>query len=161
MLAVQRAELVERVAEADDELAEVFLAEEEIDAALLRAAVRRATVSLRFVPVFMGSAYKNKGVQLLLDGVSDYLPSPLDVTNTALDATAGVPLRLLVALERMLCYSWNKPRFSAPVLSRSQLCAQVSAAIDVCQLACFLDSTLAISCSLCFLRPRLFCAYRA
>jgi translation elongation factor EF-G len=45
---------------------------------------RRATVSLAFVPIFMGSAYKNKGVQLLLDGVSDYLPSPCQVRNTAL-----------------------------------------------------------------------------
>ena len=45
---------------------------------------RRATVSLAFVPIFMGSAYKNKGVQLLLDGVSDYLPSPCQVENTAL-----------------------------------------------------------------------------
>ena len=47
-------------------------------------ACRRATVSLAFVPIFMGSAYKNKGVQLLLDGVSDYLPSPCQVENTAL-----------------------------------------------------------------------------
>ena len=41
-------------------------------------------MSLAFVPIFMGSAYKNKGVQLLLDGVSDYLPSPCQVRNTAL-----------------------------------------------------------------------------
>jgi hypothetical protein len=46
---------------------------------------RRATLSLKFVPLFMGTAFKNKGVQLLLDGVSDYLPCPLDVTNYALD----------------------------------------------------------------------------
>lgn len=45
----------------------------------------RATVALRFQPVFMGSAFKNKGVQLLLDGVTDYLPCPTEVNNVALD----------------------------------------------------------------------------
>ena len=49
---------------------------------------RRATVSLAFVPIFMGSAYKNKGVQLLLDGVTDYLPSPGQVQNSALVQTS-------------------------------------------------------------------------
>ena len=49
-----------------------------------RAAIRRATLSLQFVPLFMGSAYKNRGVQLLLDGVREYLPCPLDVSNSAL-----------------------------------------------------------------------------
>lgn len=51
----------------------------------LEAAIRRAVISLKFFPVFMGSAYKNKGVQLLLDGVVDFLPCPLDVSNYALD----------------------------------------------------------------------------
>ncbi len=52
---------------------------------------RRATVSLAFVPIFMGSAYKNKGVQLLLDGVTDYLPSPGQVQNTALVQLCACP----------------------------------------------------------------------
>lgn len=52
-----------------------------------RAAVRRATLRLAFVPLFMGSAYKNRGVQLLLDGVREYLPCPVDVSNTALVGT--------------------------------------------------------------------------
>lgn len=57
-----------------------------------RAAVRRATLSLQFVPLFMGSAYKNRGVQLLLDGVREYLPCPLDVSNSALvRATSCIP----------------------------------------------------------------------
>ncbi|CAL5219817.1 g1728 [Coccomyxa viridis] len=82
----KRVELIEKVADVDEQLGELFLMEEPIDEPTLREAVRRATVSLAFVPIFMGSAYKNKGVQLLLDGVTDYLPSPGQVQNTALDA---------------------------------------------------------------------------
>ncbi|KAF8068404.1 elongation factor G [Scenedesmus sp. PABB004] len=85
----RRAELIERVSEVDDGLAELFLAEEPISAEALAAAIRRATLANRFAPVFMGSAYKNKGVQPLLDGVADYLPCPTDVPNTALDIDAG------------------------------------------------------------------------
>jgi translation elongation factor EF-G len=91
--AAARAELVERVAEVDDGLAELFLAADGdvagIGAADIRAAIRRAVIALKFVPVFLGSAYKNKGVQLLLDGVADYLPSPVEKANTALDRSAG------------------------------------------------------------------------
>ena len=78
-----RQELVEAVAEVDDEVAELFLAEAEVTPAALGAAIARTVKALRFVPVFMGSAFKNKGVQTLLDGVVDYLPSPLEVPNTA------------------------------------------------------------------------------
>ena len=85
----RRAELVERVADVDEEVGELFLMEEPVEPTVLRAAIRRATLSLSFVPVFMGSAFKNKGVQLLLDGVTDYLPCPLDVKNTALDLANG------------------------------------------------------------------------
>ncbi|KAK9819578.1 hypothetical protein WJX81_004976 [Elliptochloris bilobata] len=84
--AAKRAELVERVADMDEELGELFLEEAPIDAATLRAGIRRATLALQFVPLFMGSAYKNRGVQLLLDGVREFLPCPLDVSNSALDA---------------------------------------------------------------------------
>ena len=84
-VAIRKRELVERLAEVDDEVGEFFLMEEEVPEAVLRAAVRRATLALKFVPVFVGSAFKNKGVQLLLNGVQDYLPAPLDVVNTALD----------------------------------------------------------------------------
>ncbi|KAK9800290.1 hypothetical protein WJX73_004584 [Symbiochloris irregularis] len=84
-----RAELIEHVANADEELGEKFLMEEPISSEDLSAAIRRATLALKFVPVFMGSAYKNKGVQTLLDGVHDYLPSPLEVSSVALDANKG------------------------------------------------------------------------
>ncbi|CAM9422944.1 unnamed protein product, partial [Choristocarpus tenellus] len=80
-----RAELVEVLADIDSEIGELYLMEEEVDEAVLKAAIRRATISLKFVPVFMGSAYKNKGVQLLLDGIVDYLPNPTEVSNYALD----------------------------------------------------------------------------
>jgi len=81
----KRQELIERLAEVDEEIEELFLMEEEPDAATLKAAVRRATVATKFVPVFVGSAYKNKGVQPLLDGVDAYLPSPLERKYEYLD----------------------------------------------------------------------------
>ena len=61
------------------------------------AAIRRQTIALKFVPVFMGSAYKNRGVQPLLDGVIDYLPSPTEVPNFALD-TANEEAKVLIHL---------------------------------------------------------------
>lgn len=80
-----RAELIERLAEVDDEVGELFLMEEEVPEEVMTEAIRRSTIALEFVPVFMGSAFKNKGVQLLLDGVTGYLPCPTDVKNEALD----------------------------------------------------------------------------
>ncbi|MGI8456849.1 MAG: elongation factor G, partial [Propionibacteriaceae bacterium] len=74
-----RAELVELVAEYDDELMELFLEGEEVNAETLQHAVRRAVLSSQITAVFCGSAFKNKGVQPLLDAVISYLPSPLDV----------------------------------------------------------------------------------
>lgn len=83
--AARRQDLIEAVAGVDDELMELFIGEEAIDTATLSAAIRRATLACKFFPVFMGSAYKNCGVQTLLDGVTAYLPSPTEVENTALD----------------------------------------------------------------------------
>jgi len=74
-----RHELVEAAVEHDEELLEKYLEGEEISVDELRKAIREATISGELFPVFCGSAFKNKGVQLLLDGVVDYLPSPLDV----------------------------------------------------------------------------------
>jgi elongation factor G len=84
----KRKELVERLAELDDDIAEAFLNEQEPTLEQMKTAIRRLTVERKFVPVFMGSAYKNKGVQLLLDGVNDYLPAPVEVKNHALDLEA-------------------------------------------------------------------------
>ena len=81
----KREELLEAVSMFSDELMEVMLEEGDIDPELIRAAVRKGTLSLEFSPVFVGSAYKNKGVQPMLDGVNAYLPCPTDVENLALD----------------------------------------------------------------------------
>ena len=74
-----REKLVEAVAETDEELMERYLEGDEISEAELKAAIRKATCAVEFYPVLCGSAFKNKGVQLMLDAVVDYLPSPLDV----------------------------------------------------------------------------------
>jgi len=70
--------MLETIADADDEFAEKFL-EEDFTEADIKAAVRRATLAFKMTPVFTGSAFKNKGVQPMLDAVVDYLPSPLDI----------------------------------------------------------------------------------
>ncbi|WP_300615028.1 elongation factor G [uncultured Lactobacillus sp.] len=75
----RREEMIEQIAEVDDDIMEKFLGGEEITNEELKAALRRATLDLKAFPVFAGSAFKNKGVQMMLDGVVDYLPSPLDV----------------------------------------------------------------------------------
>ena len=72
-------ELVEAAADCDDELMEKVLMEEEISVEELKAALRKGVIACKINPVFVGSAYKNKGVQELLDAVVDYLPAPVDV----------------------------------------------------------------------------------
>ena len=76
------AQLVESVAENDDEILHKFLEGESISADELRASLRRSVISLKLFPVLCGTAFKNKGVQTLLDAVVDYLPSPLDIPAT-------------------------------------------------------------------------------
>src|SRR3982751_6491074 len=75
----QRDKLVEAVSAVDDDLMLKYLEGEEISEDEIRSALRRGTLAMKIVPVFTGSAFKNKGVQTLLDGVVDFLPSPLDV----------------------------------------------------------------------------------
>jgi elongation factor G len=84
----KRKELIETVAEVDETLGEIFLMGDEPSVEELKGAIRRATVAKTFAPLFMGSAFKNRGVQLLLDGVVDYLPAPHEVDNVALDLDA-------------------------------------------------------------------------
>jgi elongation factor G len=74
-----REKLVEAVAELDEELMEKYLGGEELTIEEIKAAIRKGTTNVEFYPVICGSAFKNKGVQLMLDAVIDYLPSPLDV----------------------------------------------------------------------------------
>jgi elongation factor G len=74
-----REHLLEEVSHYDDELLEMILEDEEIPVALLKSAIRKATLAIKLTPVLCGSSFKNKGVQPLLDAVLDYLPSPLDV----------------------------------------------------------------------------------
>jgi elongation factor G len=76
------AQLVESIAENDDEILHKFLEGEEITADELRGSLRKSTIALKVFPVVVGTAFKNKGIQPLLDAVVDYLPSPLDVPET-------------------------------------------------------------------------------
>jgi len=80
-----REEIVQQVADVDDALAEKFINEEPVSDAELRQAIRRATLALKMTPVMCGSAFRNKGVQLLLDGVVLYLPNPKEVLNEGHD----------------------------------------------------------------------------
>lgn len=83
-----REHIIERLADFDDEIMAKFLDEQDVSVEELRAAIRRSTLNLDIVPVFCGSAFKNKGVQPLLDGVVDYLPSPLDVPSVEGEAVS-------------------------------------------------------------------------
>ena len=74
-----REEMLESLADLDDELMEIVLEGEEPTVEQIKKVIREATIAVKMTPVFCGSAFKNKGVRLLLDGVVDYLPSPIDV----------------------------------------------------------------------------------
>jgi elongation factor G len=76
-----RAKLIETAVEMDDDAMMAYLEGEEPDAATLRALIRKGTLEIKFIPILCGSAFKNKGVQPLLNAVIDYLPSPLDVVD--------------------------------------------------------------------------------
>ena len=79
----RRHELIEVLANNDPEIEDLYLHEKEITQAILEKSIRKQTISLQFCPVYMGSAYKNKGVQLALDGVVKFLPNPQEMKNLA------------------------------------------------------------------------------
>ncbi len=83
--AEKREIMIDAVSEFSDELTDAILEETEITEELINDAVRKGTIARKMTPVFMGSAYKNTGVQALLDAVLKYLPSPIDVENVAID----------------------------------------------------------------------------
>lgn len=85
----KRHELIECLANSDDEIGELFLSEKPVPNAVLIAAIRRTTLALKFTPVLMGTALKNRGIQPLLDAVVSYLPNPSDVTNRAMIEKKG------------------------------------------------------------------------
>ncbi len=78
-VAEYREKLIEKAADFDEEIMEAFLEGEDIPVEKIRAALRKGTIAMGLTPVFCGSAFKNKGVQRMLDGVVEYLPSPLDI----------------------------------------------------------------------------------
>jgi elongation factor G len=84
----KRTEMLDAVSMYSDELMEAVL-EDKVTPELVHAAIRKGTISLDLTPVFLGSAYKNKAIQPLLDAVTRYLPSPVEVTNEALDLSKG------------------------------------------------------------------------
>ena len=87
-----RRNLVEKVSEVDEELLEKFCADEPISTDELRAAIRKATHAHLVCPVLCGSAFKNKGIQRLLDAVVDYLPSPIDLPPVSGQCLEGTPI---------------------------------------------------------------------
>ena len=94
-----RSKLVEAVADYDDDVMEKFLEGEEVTAEEINAAGRKGTLSLDLTPVFCGSAYKNKGVQIVLDAVRTFLPTPPEITNTAFDISGKEEKEVELATE--------------------------------------------------------------
>lgn len=88
-----RAKLIETAVEQDDDLLEAYLGGEEPSIEQLKKCIRKGTIAADFVPVLLGTAFKNKGVQPLLDAVVDYLPSPIDIGETkGIDVTTEAPM---------------------------------------------------------------------
>ena len=92
----RRTEMIEQLADIDEDIMEKYLGGEEITIPEIKAAIRKGTLALEIFPVLAGSAFKNKGVQMMLDAVVDYLPSPLDVKPySATDPETGEEVQLI------------------------------------------------------------------
>jgi elongation factor G len=98
--AKKREEMLDAVSMYSDELMEAMF-EDVVTEELIQSAIRKGTIDLQLVPVMMGSAYKNKGIQVLLDAVVSYLPNPTEVTNTALDLDNNEEVVVLKSDEKM------------------------------------------------------------
>lgn len=96
--------LLERLAEYDDNILEKYLEAREISPAEIRSSLRKSCITNQIVPVLCGSSFKNKGVQMLLDAVVDYLPSPLDIPAIeAMDIASGENVRIKPEVDAPLC----------------------------------------------------------
>jgi elongation factor G len=95
----KRQELIEKLGEVDPEIEDLYLNDKPITEKLLKTAIRRRTLDKKFIPVFMGSAYKNKGVQLALDGVCDYLPNPKERVNVGYLLEGGEEKKIELSID--------------------------------------------------------------
>ena len=99
-----RNKLIDSIVEADDEIMEKYLVGEELNVDEIRCCIRKGTISGNFIPVFCGSAFKNKGVQALLNAVVDYLPSPVDIPNAkGIDAKTEKEVSVVSSDKEKLC----------------------------------------------------------
>ena len=98
------ADIVSAIADLDDEIGMAFMEEQEITTAMLKAGIRRQTIANKFVPVVGGSAFKNKGVQYLVDAVIDYLPSPIDIPPAkGMDPDTLAPMDAITSDNEKFC----------------------------------------------------------
>lgn len=98
------ADLVSAIADLDDEIGMAFMEEQEITTVMLKAGIRRQTIANKFVPVVGGSAFKNKGVQYLVDAVIDYLPSPIDIPPAkGMDPDTLAPMDAITSDNEKFC----------------------------------------------------------
>ena len=98
------ADLLSAIADLDDEIGMAFMEEQEITTVMLKAGIRRQTIANKFVPVVGGSAFKNKGVQYLVDAVIDYLPSPIDIPPAkGMDPDTLAPMDAITSDNEKFC----------------------------------------------------------